>query len=71
MGRETKKGRGGAPPGAGRKPLPPHAKRSERVRINLTPAERRDLERAAGDEPLAEVLRRLVLRWLARRRPRR
>jgi len=52
----------------GRPPLPPGQKQSERVFVNLTPSEREALERAAGEEPLAAYLRRLVLRHLARSR---
>jgi len=51
----------------GRPPLPPERKLGERVLVNLTTAEREALERAAGEEPLAAYLRRLVLRHLARR----
>lgn len=50
----------------GRPPLPPEKKLGERVFVNLTMAEREALEQAAGQEPLATYLRRLVLRHLAR-----
>lgn len=69
MQRETK-GRGGPRPGSGRPPLPPSEKRGERVTVNLTQGERRELERAAGSEPLADVIRRVLLRWARRRRRR-
>ena len=69
MQRETKKrGWGGLRPGSGRKPKDPKVKQASRVMVNLTQHERTELEKAAGDEPLGSFLRRLVLRYLARRR---
>ena len=52
----------------GRPPLSPEERRTERVMVNLTERERSDLEEAAGDESLSEFLRRIALRYLARRR---
>jgi len=63
-----KKGRGGARVGSGRKPKPPEAKQSHKIMATFTPAEHEALQRAAEGEPLGSVLRRLALRFLARRR---
>ena len=51
----------------GRPPIPSELRRTERVTINLTEVERDRLQRAAGDESLSDFVRRLVLRFLARR----
>lgn len=69
MQRKSKKaGWGGPRPGSGRKPLPPGQRRSRRVMVNLTEDEARELEEAAGDAPVSDYIRRLVLRHLRRRR---
>lgn len=52
--------------GAGRSPLPPEEKQSERVMVTLTPPERARLERAAGEGPLGTYIRRVLIRHLAR-----
>ncbi len=36
--------------------------------VNLSGEERKELERVAGDEPLGRFIRKLVLRYMARRR---
>jgi hypothetical protein len=68
MQSRTKNGRGGPRAGSGRKPLPLAKKRKQRLMINLTDAEYRDLVRAAGDEPPSAFVRSVLLRYLARRR---
>jgi hypothetical protein len=68
MTRRKHKGRGGARPGSGRPPKPAAEKQRNAVMIRLTDAEREALEGAAGGEPLGVFLRRLVNRYLARRR---
>jgi hypothetical protein len=52
----------------GRPPIPSELRRTERVTINLTTGEREGLQKAAGGESLSDFVRRLVLRFLARRR---
>ena len=64
----ARKGRGGARPGSGPKPLPPEERRSEQLMVRFTPAEVREIRQAAGKQPLSAWLRDLVLRALARRR---
>lgn len=64
----TKKGRGGMRPGAGRKPKLMGARQRNRVVLLLTDDELRQLGRAAEVEPLGSFARRIVLRYLARRR---
>lgn len=61
-------GRGGARVGAGRKPKPPAEKQRRPVTVKFTDAEYRELSDVADTEPLAGFIRRLVLRYLARRR---
>lgn len=63
-----KKGRGGMRPGAGRKPLPPEQRLRNRVMFAVTDEELRELEETSGEEPLSAFLRRIVRRYLARRR---
>jgi hypothetical protein len=55
--------RGGARPGAGRKPGPEEAKRGKRVMVNFTEAEYELLETAADAEglTLAELVRERAL----------
>ena len=55
-------------PGAGRKPKPMGARQRNRVVLLLTDEELRKLDRAAGTEPLGTFTRRVLLRYLARRR---
>ncbi len=64
--RSRKPGRGGARPGAGRKPLPEGVGRTYRVMINLTAAEHDALIRASGDELPGTYARRVLLRHLRR-----
>ncbi len=64
--RSRKTGRGGARPGAGRKPLPEGQGRRHRVMINLTASEHDALVRATGDELPGTYARRVVLRHLMR-----
>ncbi len=66
MKRSGKTGRGGARPGAGRKPLPEGVGRTYRVMINLTAAEHDALVGASGDELPGSYARRVVLRHLGR-----
>jgi hypothetical protein len=54
--------------GAGRKPLPEDARRDRSVFVRLTREEEEALAEAAQGEPLASFVRRIVLRYLARRR---
>ena len=54
--------------GAGRKPLPEEERRDRSVFIRLTRQEEEALAEAAAGEPLAAFVRRIVLRFLARRR---
>ena len=63
-----RKGVGGMRPGAGRKRKPPEEKQRNRVMLNLTDNEYKQLADLAGDEPLSAFARRVVLRYLARRR---
>jgi len=51
----------------GRPPIPQEQRRGERVMVNLTASERDQLQEAAGEESLSDFVRRLVLRFLARR----
>jgi hypothetical protein len=48
--------------------LPTAERLRNRVMFTLTDAELEALEKAAGDETLSAVVRRIVLRHLARRR---
>ena len=59
---------GGMRPGAGRKPKPRDEKQGRALMLHLTEAEFAALQDAAGEEPLATVARRLVVRSLARRK---
>ena len=63
----AKQGRGGVRSGAGRKPLPASERLRNRVMFTLADDELEALEEARGDEPLSTFLRRLVVRYLARR----
>ena len=56
--------RGGARPGAGRKPLPAAALRVSRLELALTAGERAELEAWAArrEEPLVHAVRETVLR---------
>ena len=51
----------------GRPPKPTSQRRTERVTLNLTKGEWRDLEALAGEQSLSDFLRALALRSLARR----
>ena len=55
-------------PGAGRKPKHPKERRRNRVMLTLTDDEFDALEDARGEEPMSSFLRRMVVRYLARRR---
>ena len=68
MKSKTKTGWGGPRPGSGRKPISEAERRSKRLMVNLSEDEHDELRRAAGDEPLGGFVRRLILRYLARRR---
>lgn len=68
MSARKAKGRGGWRPGAGAKPIPAHKRRSEQIAVRLTKRELRELEKAAGDEPVSAFVRKLILRELERRR---
>ncbi len=52
----------------GRPPKPPSERQTESVTAKLTAGEYRALVKAALDEPLGRLLRRLILRFLARAR---
>ena len=64
----AKRGRGGVRPGSGRKPLPPEEKQRNRIMLSLTDAEYHALLDAAEDEPPSAFARRVLARYLARRR---
>ena len=66
MGKVSRKG--GARPGAGRKPAPPDVKQRNRVTVILTDAEHGALVDAADEMPLGSYVRRVLVRHLARRR---
>ena len=51
----------------GRKPLPDELRRTEQLRIWLTPAEKSAIEAAACDSTLAEWARKVLLRKIANR----
>ena len=55
-------------PRIGRPPTPLKERRRNRVMLNLTDEEYRQLERAAGGEAASAFARRIVLRYLTRRR---
>ncbi len=55
-------------PGAGRKPLPPEDRQRNRIMLNLTDREYRDLVAAAAEEPVSSFARRVLRRYVARRR---
>lgn len=63
-----KQGRGGKRPGAGRKRVPREELQRNRFLVSLTDREHEALLRAAGDEPVAAFVRRVLVRALARRR---
>jgi len=65
---KRKIGRGGMRQGAGRPPKPEAERQRRSVTAKLTDAEYEALETAAAGESLGALLRRLVLRFLARRR---
>ena len=67
MGRR-KSVRGGRRPGSGRPPKPPEERQRNSVTAKLTDSELEDLSELAEGEPLGTLLRRLVLRYLVRRR---
>ena len=52
----------------GRPPLPLDELRNRQVKLRLTEDEFQELEAAAGHEPLGAFIRRVLLRYLARRR---
>jgi hypothetical protein len=52
--------------GGGRPKKRARDRQTERVLLALTKAERRAVEKAAGKEPVATFLRRLVLHYLSR-----
>jgi hypothetical protein len=58
--------RGGVRSGAGRPPKPPSEKQTEKFMVTFTRRERVQLETAAGYEPVATFIRRLVLGSLVR-----
>jgi hypothetical protein len=65
MAANSGRGRGAK---TGPKPKPKAQKQARRMMLYLTEAEHRELQRAAGNEPLATYVRRLLVRHLARRR---
>ena len=52
----------------GPKPKPESETRRNRLMLNLTDTEMKQLRVAAGDEPPVAFARRIILRYLARRR---
>ena len=64
----AKSKKGGARKGAGRKPGPPEARRSQSISVRFTVRELRHLRAAAGDAPVSTFLREIALRFLARRK---
>lgn len=64
----AKRGRGGARPGSGRKPKPPHEKQRNRLIVLLTDDEMQEIKRVAGHEPLGSFARRALLRLVKRRK---
>jgi len=52
----------------GPKPKPVEEHRRNRVMLNLTDAERSELEEAADGRPVSDFARDVLLRYLARRR---
>ena len=65
---KTTTGRGGVRPGSGRPPLPVKRKKRNRIMLSFTDAEYKALVDAAGDQPVSVLARKVVLRYLARRR---
>jgi hypothetical protein len=55
-------------PGAGRKPKPTKERLRNRVMFTLADDEFEALDRARREEPMSSFMRRLVLRYLARRK---
>ena len=69
MPQSTKNGRGGAREGSGRKPLEDQSQvRSERITINVTQKELKQLSKAAAGTTISSFVRDLVIRSLKRRR---
>lgn len=66
--KQRKGGRGGVRQGSGRPPKPVEEKQARRVMVNLTEAEHAELLDAADGQPVGGFVRRIVLRYLARRR---
>jgi len=66
--KKSKDGRGGARPGTGPKPLPLTKRRRNRIVLNLTDTEYRQVEKAARGKHLGSFAREIVLRSVARRR---
>ena len=64
----TKKGWGGVRKGAGRPFTDTEKARSEKVAFMLTQAELANLKAAAGDVPLSPFVRKIVVRFLERRK---
>ncbi len=62
--------RGGARPGAGRKPLSVEVRLRNRVMVSFADSEYDELVDAAGPEALSAFIRRIVLRSLVQRRRR-
>ena len=52
----------------GRKPKRASEKQSHRAMVAFTPGEYREVKKTAADEPVGTFIRRIVLRYLARRR---
>ena len=52
----------------GRKPKRASEKQSRRAMVTFTPGEYREVKKAAEDEPVGTFIRRIVLKYLARRR---
>ena len=64
----AKSKKGGARKGAGRKPKAQEERRGKSVGIRFTILELLQVEDAAAGKPISTFLRKIVLRYLARRR---
>jgi hypothetical protein len=65
---ETKRGRGGARSGSGPKPKPVKELHRNRIMLNLTDEEYAALRRLASKERPAAFARKVLARYLARRK---
>ena len=66
--KQKRNGRGGARPGAGAKPKALAERRRNRVVLNLTDSELREVRKAAAGQQMSAFIREILFRSLARRR---